>query len=107
MPKLYYLASPYSDDDPCTMEDRFNRVCKAAAELFSQGHFVFSPIAHTHPIAKYGLPKGFQAYAEYDRMMLGKCDELIVLRLEGWENSKGIAEEIKHAKNKKIPIQYL
>ena len=55
-PELIYLASPYSDPDPWVKENRFLAVCTKAAKMMSEGAYVFSPIAHTHPIAKYGLP---------------------------------------------------
>ncbi len=105
---LIYLASPYSDPDKSVMEERFNAACKAAGEIFLEGHMVFSPIAHTHPIAKaVNLPQGFDFYADYDYAMLTRCDELIVLRLTGWEESRGVQEEIKMANKLGLPVRYL
>jgi len=57
---MIYLATPYSDPDPEVREFRYREVNKAAAQLISEGHHVFSPISHTHPIAQAGdLPTGW------------------------------------------------
>ena len=95
MKPLVYLASPYTDDDPEVMEHRFNAVTKYAATLMRRGIFVFSPISHTHPIAKYGLPLGWEYWKELDTTMLSKCDSMIVLMLPGYSESKGVTAEIK------------
>ena len=92
---MIYLASPYSDPDPAVEQQRFKAVCKVAGKLMMQGHRIFSPIAHTHAIAMAGdMPRGWDFWYEYDREMLAACDELWVLKLPGWDKSRGIAGEI-------------
>lgn len=49
---MIYLASPYSHPDPAVEELRFEAACEAACKLMQQGHHVFSPIAHTHPVGR-------------------------------------------------------
>ena len=58
---MIYLASPYSHPDAVVREQRFRDVCLAAARLIRAGQIVFSPIAHSHPIASggFGLPTGW------------------------------------------------
>ena len=46
-----YLASPYFHHNPQVREHRFIAACKKAGELMNHGYFVYSPIAHSHPIA--------------------------------------------------------
>ena len=93
---MIYLASPYSHADPEVMEDRFRRVCAVASRLMLQGLHIFSPIAHCHPIAVTGgLPKGWEFWGSYDKDIISKCDRFLVLRLPGWEESKGVQAEIK------------
>lgn len=105
---LIYLASPYSDPDPKVMESRFTVVCYLAAKLMRQGHLIFSPIAHTHPIAVCGeLPRGWDFWERYDRAILSACRELWVAKLPGWDRSKGIAAEIGIAKELGLPIIYI
>lgn len=94
---LIYLASPYSSNDPAVQEQRFHDVCKVSAELMRQGHIIISPIAHTHPIAKYGLPTDWEFWKRQDEEIISRCDELWVLMLDGWGQSKGVLAEMNLA----------
>ncbi len=80
---MIYLASPFTDDSPSVEEERFHAVCACAAEMMRAGMHIFSPIAHAYPISRHGLPGDWAYWEAYDRSMLARCDELIVLRLPG------------------------
>lgn len=74
----------------------------------SQGMHIFSPISHTHPIAVAGgLPLDWDYWQEYDRAILSACGKMIVLMLDGWKESKGIAAEIVLAKELGIPVEFV
>jgi hypothetical protein len=103
---LWYLASPYGDDDPNVMQDRFDQTCKAAARLMRSGLFILSPIAHSHPIAQYGLPKGWDYWQEVDLDLLARCDGLIILCLDGWAESRGVSAETEYAAMHGYHIRY-
>src|SRR6185437_10368919 len=92
---LYYLASPYTLY-PGGIEAAYRLACKASAELMRRGLSVFSPIAHTHGIAVHGGidPKNHEFWLAADGPFMRVCDALIVLKGEGWQESKGIAREI-------------
>ncbi len=97
--KLIYLASPYSNRNPFVRLSRFQAVCDAVAEMMHAGIMVYSPIAHTHSIAAHGgLPKGYEFWREFDERLIRACDELWVLKLEGWEKSHGTLEELTYAR---------
>ena len=105
---MIYLASPYSHPDHAVMEDRFNAVCRVSAKLMLRGVLLFSPIAHTHPIAVAGeLPRGWDFWHAYDRWFVSNCDELWVLRLDGWRESKGVSAEIALAVEYSKAVVYL
>jgi len=104
---VIYLASPYSDPDPRVREERFHAACRAAAELMRAGKLVFSPIAHTHPIVKYGLPKGWEFWQAYDREHLEACEEVLVLMLDGWMQSVGVLGEIRIAEELGKPVSFI
>ena len=96
MNELIYLASPYTHHSPEVVTQRFNDVCLASAKLMNLGIFIYSPIAHTHPVALAGsLPTSWEFWAKYDEMMLKACSELWILTLDGWAESKGVAGEIE------------
>jgi hypothetical protein len=106
-PSLVYLASPYSHPDPAVREERFQAACRAAAHLMQSGLHVFSPIAHSHPIALAGsLPTGWEYWEAYDEAVLSACRALAVLELDGWESSRGVQGEVKIAQRLKLPAYY-
>ena len=105
---LIYLASPYSHPSKDVVTKRFNDVCVACAKLMKMGIHIYSPIAHTHPVAMVGeLPTSWDYWKVYDTKMLSACDELWVLTLDGWEESKGIAGEIEIMKEFNKPIWHI
>jgi hypothetical protein len=104
---VIYLASPYSHPDPAVREQRFREACRAAAMLLRAGHAVFSPIANTHPLVEYGLPTDWSFWEWHDREHLARCDGVVVLLLDGWEESVGVRQEIRIARTMGKPVQYL
>lgn len=104
---LWYLASPYSLWHR-GLEDAFEQACIAAAKLIRQGYFVFSPIAHSHPIAVHGdLDKlDHKLWLEQDERIMDAAAGLIVLRMPGWQHSKGVLSEIAYFERAKKPIRY-
>ena len=107
MTGLWYLACPYSHDDQAIMVQRFEQVNTFAARLMRAGLHVFSPISHTHPIAQYGLPKGWDFWQEYDRCIIEFCKGMIVCQFDGWKESTGVAAEIGIAKELGKNIYYV
>lgn len=105
---LIYLASPYSHPDEAVRARRFWDVCDAAAKLMREGHQVFSPIAHSHPIALCGeLPTDWEYWRDYDEAMLAASSELWVLMLDGWRDSVGIKAEVAIAERLGLPVHYV
>lgn len=108
--KFIYLASPYSHHDMDIMEWRFSRACKTTAVLMEQGNAVFSPIAHSHPLAAHMPPElrtDFNFWMKMDLPILRFADELQVLMLPKWEASKGVARETAYAQAIGIPVHYI
>jgi len=106
--ELIYLASPYSHPSKKIMHDRFEKVLRLAAYLIRKGMFVFSPIAYGHVMAgKYKMPTDWKYWLAFDEKLISKCDKLMVLKLKGWNKSKGVQAEIKIDKKYKIPVGYI
>lgn len=105
---LIYLASPYSHPDRAVRTQRFWNICKVAARLVKQGRHVYSPIAHSYPIALCGeLPDDWAYWSELDELMLKASQELWVIMLYGWEDSVGIKAEVAIAERLGLPIRHL
>lgn len=102
-----YLASPYSHDSQTVRETRFQNICHVAGVLMERGYTVFSPIAHSHTISNYiGNPTETDFYLKQDVTFLEKwADEMWIIELDGWEESKGIKKEIDFCVKHDIPIK--
>lgn len=105
--KLTYLAAPYSSQWLRLMADRLQRINRFAAKLATEGELIYSPISHSAALAtEGGLPAGYDYWEQLDRTMLGYCRKIIVLRIEGWDKSIGVAAEIKYATELGLEIEY-
>jgi hypothetical protein len=112
---LVYLASPYSHPDPFVQRQRFWRVTEAAAQLAKQlakdNVAFYIPITMTHPLEC--VLKGddtnlsHEEWMKFDSAFWPKCDELWVLTLDGWQESVGVKEEIKHFTEVGKPVRFV
>lgn len=104
-----YLGCPYSHSDWKQRELRFHLVSRAAGRLMLQGHVVYSPISHSHPVCCVtpGLrPKGWEDFwREQDFWFLARAERLTILALPGWERSVGLQAEIAYAEARGIEIE--
>lgn len=94
---MIFISSPYSHPDPWVREDRYYQVGTFAAHMeVVRGVTVYSPIAMWHVLAKeHKMPTDFAFWRRHNHHMLGLAAGLWVLKLDGWENSVGVADEIK------------
>jgi hypothetical protein len=103
-----YLAIPYTDKDPEKMAFRAEVSDLIYAELTKQGRIVYPPISCNHLVGlKYGLPKDWDYWSKFDLVFVGVSSKLLVVTLPGWGISIGVTDEIKNAKEKGIPIEYI
>jgi len=105
---FWYLASPYSKY-AAGIEEAFRAICREAALLVAAGVPVFSPIAHTHPIAVHGEidPLAHAIWLPADRPMMNAACGLIVCQMPGWEESYGIGVEVEHFQHAGKPIVFM
>lgn len=111
-----YLASPYSSprettDPPLTsdyMELRYKETLKVVTYLIKNDYPIYSPIVHCHHIARIGeLPVDAKSWERYNFRMLSVASGLLILKLPGWMNSKGVRAERSYAKTHYIPVSHL
>jgi hypothetical protein len=93
---FWYLATPYSKF-VSGIGDAFELACKSASLLVRAGVPVFSPIAHSHPIALYGFldPLDHAVWLPADDPFMRAACGLLVVKAQGWDESFGIGEEVK------------
>jgi hypothetical protein len=105
--KVIYLATPYSGTKK-QQEERFKAVSLFAGELINKGNIVYSPISHSHPIAKMkDLPKDWKYWEKVDSYWISCCDEIYIYCLDGWKESTGVQAEIEIAKSMNKQIIYI
>lgn len=107
--KLIYLASPFTHEDKDVMIQRFEIVSKVACHLIGNRKFhVFSPIAHSWPIAKQGdLPTDWEYWEENCKLFVSRCQELWIVMIPGWETSTGVLAERDYAREIGLNIKYV
>ena len=105
---FYYLASPYSKF-PGGIDAAFEEVCREAALLVRAGVPVYSPIAHTHPVAIHGDidPFDHNIWLEADRTFMEAAKGMILCRMEGWETSYGIGKELEYFQAAGKPVIHM
>ena len=93
---MYYLASPYSSGNDHSMKQNYYDVVRAQANLLKNGLTVISPIAAMHVGANmHSLPKTYGFWKDHCLNMLACCDGIIVLKINGWDKSNGVKDEIE------------
>jgi hypothetical protein len=103
---FYYLATPYTKY-PDGIDAAYEMACRAAAECFREGLLVFSPMVHCHPIAKLsGMSGGYEFWKRYNEAMMAAAVGLMVVKMNGWEESAGIAAEIEWFMSHYRPVFY-
>lgn len=106
--ELIYLASPYSHPEDAVREQNFVKVSQAAAKLTAEGKVVISPITYGHTLVGFHqMPVDWAFWENFCISILSRCDKLIVYKMEGWDQSRGLDAEVKYAIAKGIPVEYL
>ena len=104
---VIYLASPYSSPDPTIQQQRYEEAEKFAVKLIQAGEPVFSPIAYAAPLAhKFGMGRDFGTWRGFNMALLKVAKKLYVLKIEGWQQSRGVQAEIAFAQENNIPIEF-
>jgi hypothetical protein len=104
---MIYLASPYSHPDPLVCQARFDAACQAAAGLITAGQAVIATIVQGHPLVRFGIPGSWSFWASLAREYIARCDEVVVLQLDGWRESEGVQAELALARELGKRVDYL
>ena len=104
---IRYLAIPYSHEDAKMRELRFEIANFVSAKLMSKGEVVFSPITHSHPLVKYGLPTDWKYWKHQDEQFLNVCDKISIVQIHGWTESKGVRDEVEWMRKRGIEPEYI
>ena len=106
---LHYAATPYT---------RYNRglvgayldACRICSSIYlAYKAPLFSPIAYCHGMTTHGdLPAiDHHFWMEFNRPFIEACGALIIVKMDGWDESAGIADERRMFKMAGKPIYFL
>ncbi len=105
---LVYVASPYTHSDPNVVSERYEQVSRLTAKLVAEGMAAISPITYGHHLLEfYTMPSDWGFWMDFCIALLSKCDRLLVVKMPGWEESRGVQAEIRYAQDHGIPIEYM
>lgn len=105
---LVYVASPYTHPDPAEVERRYLEVTKITADLVNGGMMAISPITYGHTLAAMAqMPGDWNFWMGFCLSLLNKCDKLLVVKMQGWEESKGVHAEIAYAREHGIEVEFM
>lgn len=109
MADFWYLATPYSKYEGGIWLAQME-ACRAAAYVIQQqNRSVYSPIAHSHYIAIHGKidPLDHSLWMAQCKPMMDAACGLIVVKMQGWQESVGIRQEIAAFEAAGKPVEYL
>ena len=113
-PKHYwYIASPYSaggltgERAIALREKRYRAVMRFNVWAIEKKMIAYSPIVHCHEMASlYSLPTGHEFWLAFDKAMVLAGGGVIVLCIDGWQESLGVREEIALAHSSGFPVLF-
>ncbi len=111
---MIYLCSPFTAKNPDgsfnleLQEERYNQITEITGKLQDRYQYAFiGPITQSHQTAKYMSKNSteFKAWEIRDLTYISRCDEVWVVKLDGWEESRGVAAEIDFALSLGMPVK--
>jgi len=92
--QVVYLAAPYSHSDPAVVAGRMDQVAEAMTDLMQAGVCVVSPLSFHWVSERIQHPLDWQHFEHYCRTLLSRCDIMVIVALEGWQQSTGVTAEL-------------
>lgn len=103
---LTYLSSPYGSD-PALQAIRMEQFWRAVGVLLLRGRWIVSPMTLEPAVIQQPMPRDWQGWKDYSLALMGRCDGLLVLKLDGWADSVGVLAEMAEARRLGLPITYI
>lgn len=115
--RMVYIASPYTcteskeqEANELVQQYRYDVVTAVAGLLEDiYGYAFICPITQSHNLAKYMKKRNgtFAAWKTVDLTFIFRCDEVWVVKIDGWNRSVGVLAEIEFAKENGKIIKYV
>ena len=94
-----FVISPYTHADKKIEAERAHQADLYIGHLMQQDKVAYSTISAMHHLLdKCKLPGDWEYWKKHCEMMISSAHEVHVLCLYGWDESKGVADELAFAK---------
>lgn len=105
---LVYVASPYTLY-PHGLDRAYTDVCEVCWWLTSAGVNHYSPIIYVHPMAAiWDVDRTNGTFwINFLKPMMAACDALVVVEMDGWADSAGVAIEEAIFESNGKPVYHL
>ena len=90
---MIYLASPFWHTDPVIRNHRVEVSRIITKQMLTGGEMIYSPLVFSIPVDDHSITEAI--WMEHCLDMLMRCDELLIVPLSGWHESRGISREIE------------
>lgn len=105
---MIYVAAPYNHLDSSVVQLRIEQLYEYLGILMMDGNHATSPLFMHEIVTRFkDIPTSYTYWETYCLHTLNLCDEMYVLKLPGWESSKGVRAEIDFCERNLIPITYV
>lgn len=106
--KLVYLAGPYSKYQNKDALMTAIMTVSGMYQMQNAGHHVVSPLFNHFSLAHVpSMGSDYAFWGDYSRNLLARCDKLIVIMFPGWDESTGVADEVKTAQAAGIEVEFV
>jgi hypothetical protein len=105
---FWYLATPYAKY-PGGPDIACENAAIQASILIKEGIKIFCPITHSHAISRFTkhLEDPHRFWLDFDKPFMKLAKGLIICKLTGYKDSRGIAEEFEYFQSANKPIVYM
>lgn len=98
---FWYLAGPYTGNENLN----YQYLSQVASALILEGVSVFSPITQSHILQTYyGCTLNGEQWLDIDHQFVVACAGILLCKLPGWQESKGVQRELEWAHKYKKPV---
>ncbi len=104
---MIYLAAPYNDYDKAVIQDRMEKIYSVIARYTKEGTHVITPLFMHEVVTRHEIAGDYVFWEKYCLNLLWRCDKMLVLRLEGWDTSRGVLGEIEFCEKHNILVEYI
>ena len=103
---LWYIGCPHATDKPDLFQRRLADVEECVIQLIGSWDRVvpIAPVLYTRSFEMNVSPE--DGWYRFCLALLKQCHVMVVLQLEGWDQSIGLGLEISYALDHGIPIHY-